>query len=351
MSTPAKIAYVIDPRFRGGTSSAVAAELEVVSAFAKVEVYALSTAMFSGQAVAPQLARACARLNIPLTWDPVDISADLVILHNPSCLKFQDRLGTRILTDRLIVVTHENFVRPGGHEGFDVATCLDQIARASVALRRELAPISAWNRETVLQWSAKHSPAHGWEVLEEDWFNICAFDFLPPNPAPADRRGRHSRPGFEKFPGPAAMLQCFPETARRNLILGADAFLKAGLVPEHWDARPFGAMPVADYFDQIDFFVYFTAPTWRESFGRVLAEAIAAGKIAITDPETARTFSGAAIAAQPEQVNDIIASYIAHPKDYEADVRAAQEHLKQFSPDCFADRFGTLLTGPARVYA
>ena len=40
----------------------------------------------------------------------------------------------------------------------------------------------------------------------------------------------------------------------------------------------------------IDFFVYFTAPTWQESFGRVVAEAIAAGKVVLTNPDIGATF-------------------------------------------------------------
>ena len=49
-------------------------------------------------------------------------------------------------------------------------------------------------------------------------------------------------------------------------------------------------MKVPDFLASIDFFVYFTHPLLRESFGRAIAEAIAAGKLVITDPETAGPF-------------------------------------------------------------
>lgn len=338
-----KIAYVVDPRFRGGTSSAVAAELEVVCRLARIEVHALSTAMFSGRSVAPQLSDALARLNIPLIWDAPEIAADLVIFHNPSCLKFQSDLATRILAPRLIVVTHENFLRPGGAEGFDVAACLDQIARGSVTVCRQLAPISPWNRTTVRDWFETHHLEQPWEVLGDDWFNICAFDVAAPTTSPADRRGRHSRPGFEKFPQPGVMQQCFPESAQSNVILGADSFLRDGGVRSHWTAYPFGALSVSQYFEQIDFCVYFTAPTWRESFGRVLAEAIAAGKIVITDKHTAKTFDGAAVTATPEEVDGIVQRYIAAPETYQRDVRAAQKKLERFSPRHFEKLFVRML--------
>jgi hypothetical protein len=45
--------------------------------------------------------------------------------------------------------------------------------------------------------------------MAEDWINICDFPFAPPTPAPRDRRGRHSRPGFEKFPLPRTWTSAF----------------------------------------------------------------------------------------------------------------------------------------------
>ncbi|MBW4708917.1 hypothetical protein KX928_14100 [Roseobacter sp. YSTF-M11] len=343
MSMYPTVAYVLDPRFRGGTSSAVAAELDLVSGLARVEVHALSTAMFSGRSVAPQLGDALARLTLPLIWDAREIAADIVIFHNPSCLKFQDTLATRIVANKLIVVTHENFLRPGGAEGFDVAKCLELIGDSSTVLQRAIAPISPWNRQTVDSWVSTQSPKHDWAVQPWDWFNICSFEMQAPTPHPADRRGRHSRPGFEKFPQQDVMDLCFPEAAEQNVILGADSYLRDGSAPAHWTLYPFGGLSVSQYFEQIDFCVYYTAPTWRESFGRVLAEAIAAGKIAISDPQTAQTFDGAVIGAAPSEVNDIVRRYISDPVRYQRDVVSGQGKLGKFSSTAFEATFNTLL--------
>ena len=65
---------------------------------------------------------------------------------------------------------------------------------------------------------------------------------------------------------------------------------------------------MADFLSGIDFFVYFTNPNWRESFGRVIAEAIAAGKLVITDPGTAATFGDAVVASDGADVDGIIAA-------------------------------------------
>ncbi|MFZ1727576.1 MAG: hypothetical protein WAU13_13075 [Albidovulum sp.] len=334
------IAYVIDPRFPGGTSSAVAQELRVSSRMANVTVHAVSSNMFSGTDIAPQLKTALADLGLNVIWDQPTIAADTIIIHNPSFLKFQKKWEVKIIARHVIVVTHENFLRPSQIQAFDVASCLDLIDRSALALRKTIAPISAYNRQTVGDWLALN-PTCQWNILTQDWFNICDFPVQVPNPSPADRRGRHSRPGFEKFPGLADMDHCFPDHAVCNIILGGDTYISDGLLRPHWDIHPFRAIEVADFFAMIDFMVYFTAPTWRESFGRVLAEAIATGKVVISDAGTASTFGGAVIAATPLEVDEIIAHFIAHPLEYKKHILKAQTRLADFS----AEAFGRMLHG------
>lgn len=338
MGTP-RIAYVLDPRFPGGTSAAVAEELAAVRPLVRPEVHAVSSRMFAGQGIAPVLDAALDAAGIAPVWDAPTIAAGTAVLHNPAFLKFEKSLGRRIIAEELIVVTHENFLRPGGAEGFDVAGCLDRIDRGSLALRKTLAPVSPLNRATVADWAARNGLRPGWRIAAEDWFNICAFPLQPPTPAPRDRRGRHSRPGFEKFPSRAVLERCFPVHAEANVILGAEVLMTEGAAPPHWQLHPFRGLDLADYFGMIDFMVYFTAPTWQESFGRVLAEGIAAGKVVISDPATAAGFGGAVVAARPEEVDAIIAGFVAEPSRYAAQVRAAQARLARFSAEAFRTRF------------
>ena len=342
MRNDVRIAYLIEPRFRGGTSGAVARELAVAAGIGRVSVHAVRSAMFRDDAVAPALADAMDDLGIALEWAQGPVAADIVILHNPSFLRFQAALDLRIVARELVVVTHENFLRPGGHEAFDVARCLRQIDVASLALRKTLAPVSPANRRTVVDWLAGAGADARWDICDWDWHNICDFEMRAPTAAPADRRGRHSRPGYEKFPPPDVMDACFPRHAAANVILGAEPVLREAAERPHWAVYPFGAMPVEAFFGMIDFHVYFTAPTWRESFGRVLAEAIAAGKVAISDPETASTFGGGVIGAAPGEVDALIAAMIADPRRYRDHVRAAQAALAAFSAASFGRRLAGL---------
>ncbi len=342
---PGRIAYVLDPRFPGGTSSAVAQELRTLAPLYRPTVHAVRSSMFSGDTPAPPLAAAFEALQIEPVWDADVISADTVILHNPSFLKFQTEFGRRILCRHLIVVTHENFQRPGGAEAFDVAGCLAQIDRATLALKKSVAPISAHNRATVVAWARRFGVPTGWGVLDGDWFNICDFTMMPPAASPRDRRGRHSRPGFEKFPPRDDLDLCFPAHAEANVILGAEILIAEG-APPHWQLFPFRGLELPRYFEMIDFMVYFTAPTWQESFGRVLAEGIASGKVVISDPATAAGFGGGVIGAHPAEVDGIIGAFLADPGHYGDHVRSAQAALAQFSAHAFRTRFAELLRLP-----
>jgi hypothetical protein len=342
LSLPFRIAYVIDPRFPGGTSAAVAAELRAIGREGRISVHAIRSAMFGTQPVSPQIEAALADLGLSLIWDAPEIAADLVVLHNPLFLKRDRVLATRIIARHLVVVTHENLLRPGGDEGFDADHCLGVIDRASMVLRKSLAPISTHNRTTVTAWlAAQRRP--GWGILAQDWFNICDLAILEPTDAPKDRRGRHSRPGFEKFPGLEDMDLCFPKHALSNIILGAEIFLKGELPRTHWRMLPFRSMPVDEFLTHLDFMVYFTSSRWRESFGRVLAEGVAAGKVVISDPATAETFHGAVIGAHPTEVDGIIDGFVQSPARYRDHVLQAQARLGAFSASEFRLMFSRVL--------
>lgn len=340
-----RLNLVIDPRFNGGTSSAVARELYALAPLCDLSVTAISSSFFKGKTVHPLIARACADLSVPLIWDPDVVASDIVALHNPCFLKFDTTLRTRMICDRLFVICHENFVRPDGPEGFDVSHCLDLISQNAVARKKYLAPISTWNRQCTSDWMSKNPTS--WDIAPLDWTNICDFTLIAPTNAPRDRRGRHSRPGADKFPPLPELLCAFSENCESVRILGADG-LGIEDIPQNWDLLDFGTEPVDRFLKTIDFFVYFTHPFLQESFGRVIAEAIAAGKVVITSPATAATFGDAVIAASPEDVDAIVARMIADPALYEAQVLRGQAALRYFDATAVQDRFQHLLAQTSR---
>ncbi|MFT3972567.1 MAG: hypothetical protein QM699_03685 [Amaricoccus sp.] len=338
-----RVALLVEPRFPGGTSGAVAAEIRALAPHVNLSVMALATSMFRDRPVHPEIARALDDAGLSLRPAPPVVRADAIVLHNPSALKFETALAPRLSAARTIVVTHENFTRPGGHEGFDVGHCLGLVAGRIAGGDRLLAPVSAANRRTVADWlTARAEP--GWTLAGGDWPNILDPAFVAPTDRPRDRRGRHSRPGPEKFPGLAALRAQFPPHAERCAILGADAFLAdREAVPGHWELLPFGTMPVAEFLAGIDFLVHFTNPLWRESFGRAIAEAIIAGKLVITDPDTAASFGPGVIGDDGRGVDAIVARHVADPVRYAATVRRAQADLARHRPEAVVPRLLALL--------
>ncbi|MBA3910289.1 MAG: hypothetical protein C0524_10485 [Rhodobacter sp.] len=338
MTRRPSLALVLDPRFGGGTSSAVAREILALAPDFDLRVAFIESGMFrGGRAVHPRIVDALEETGIGAAWDPPVIQAETIVLHNPSFLKFDTSLKSRLNCARAVVVAHENFLKPDGTEGFDVGKTLAIIAARLPPCPRTIAPVSRYNRRTVAAWlSGPGAGTEGWDIAPVEWFNICDFALLPPTASPRDRRGRVSRAGFEKFPDMATMLRHFPPHADHCAILGADTFLLPGVKPPpHWALVPFGGAEVATFLTAIDFFVYFTHPNLRESFGRVVAEAIASGKIVITDPGTAETFGNAVIPSDGHDLDQIIAGFIAAPDRYRAFVTAAQQGLAAFSADAF----------------
>ncbi len=335
------LAIIAEPRFSGGTSAALASELRLLSRMSglRIKVHGVRSAMFGARRrCAPVLEDALQECALPLIWDSPHVSAQIAVLHNPSFLRHDRQMPPRISAHALIAITHENFLRPGGGLSYDVGHTLRLIEARSLAERRILAPVSPHNRATVQAWLARPENAafaKRWEVLGENWFNICDFEMLPPADLIADRRGRLSRPGLEKFPPQEALEACFPPHAQSNVILGADNLLPLAPSHPHWQLLPFGTREVADFLAEIDFMIYFTAPTWRESFGRVIAEAIAAGKLVITDPETAAPFPGV-LKARPDEVDALVARHVSQPRLYREAVLKAQAGLQGYAPAQFA---------------
>lgn len=338
MTRRPSLALVLDPRFGGGTSSAVAREILALAPVFDLSVAFIDSGMFrGGRSVHPRIIDALEQTGTCATWDPPVIQAETAVLHNPSFLKFDKLLKSRINCARAVVVAHENFLKPDGTEGFDVGKTLAIIADRLPPCPRAIAPVSHYNRRTVAAWlSGAGVGTKDWDIAPIEWFNICDFALQPPTAIPRDRRGRVSRPGFEKFPDMATMLRHFPSHADHCAILGADTFLLPGATPPaHWTLVPYGAADVQAFLTEVDFFVYFTHPNLRESFGRVVAEAIAAGKVVITDAGTAETFGKAVISSDGRDLDRIIADFVAAPDRYRAFVRSAQQQLASFSADAF----------------
>ena len=131
------VAYLIEPRFPGGTTSAVCEELkEVAKNTRHIKVFFYDSKMFTGREISAKITQVLEELGIVPEWCPAQISADFVIIHNPSFLKFEERVRFKIISKKIYVVTHENFLLPTGRLSYDILSTLNAVNQNSTAIEK-----------------------------------------------------------------------------------------------------------------------------------------------------------------------------------------------------------------------
>lgn len=334
-----QIAVIGSHRFPGGTSTAVAEELGVLCSLGDVCFYQADVKMLRANPINAALFQSLRKHDIPIKDAKDVISADIAIIHNPSVFKFEHELTFRVLAREVFVVMHENPVNAFNKPNFDFPRILQMLHAASITPHFVIAPISGVSRALIEKAGLPY------ELSRSDWFNIWSGQMTAPTQAPRNRRGRHSRPGVEKWPRPWLLDKCFPADAE-NHILGAPPGLGEKLGPRaNTYLYDFGSMRVPKFLGLIDFMIYFHSEAWRESFGRTVAEAIAAGKLVITHPYMEATFGKACIYADPDEVDAIVSHFVANPASYAEQVETGQQILMtRNSPETFLREWGQTLT-------
>ena len=193
---------------------------------------------------------------------------------------------------------------PGRRRGVRRRHCLGLVAARTAGGELLLAPVSAANRATVAAWLARR-PASGWTPAPA---RLAEHRRAPAVAEPTRAPPRPPRPplaaGLREVPAARRPARgSFPPTPSAARMLGADTLL---LDPDG-AAAALGAPPLrrdaGRRLPRRASTSSSTSPTrcWRESFGRAIAEAIAAGKLVITDPATAATFGPGVVADDGER--------------------------------------------------
>jgi hypothetical protein len=106
--------------------------------------------------------------------------------------------------------------------------------------------------------------------------------------------------------------------------------LKNGFIsPEelaNWDVHLFNSIPVGDYLDNLDFFVYFHNPGMKEAYGMAILEAMSNDVVCILPEGFRIVFGSAAVYCEVSDVQDRLRELWANPRLY----RSQQERGRQF---------------------
>ncbi len=173
-------------------------------------------------------------------------------------------------------------------------------------------------------------------VGSTDWVNIIDTSVWrrtkrPQHGGPV-RIGRHSRDFPSKWLGSAdELLGAYPaDTAFDVRVLGGAEVPRSvlGSLPRNWTVYPYNSVPVPDFLQDLDVYVYFPARDYAEAFGRAPLEAIAAGVPTIVPEEFRPLFGDAALYCSPQEVPEVVARLMADADTYEDQVQRGIDHLE-----------------------
>ena len=342
-----------DPRFSGGTSAAVAADVRAMSDAGLNVGLALvqSVGFFQDSDTENQSILQLSDLPgvTQVQLDPAKpLKCDIAFFHHPSVFENPVVKKAPVRASRSLLVAHQPLFLGDSALAFDPFRVQRNVQR-QFGQSLLWAPVSGICRQ---QFRA-YAPLL--RMTTEDWPN--AFDvsaWIPRRDklqSPVLAIGRHGRAHPDKWPATgdeiALSLPAGPDA--KISVMGADpAFLEdKGVDISDWSILAFNEQPVADYLDALDVFSYHHSPLWVESFGRTIAEAMLMGVRCVLSPALRPTFGSHALYGTPAEVPDILEHIRANLDAERAAALDAREHcIKSYSTQSVVRRFEALKTDP-----
>lgn len=342
------IIVVTDPRFQGGTSTAIAAEVaaSVLAGYTVGLVCLEAGNIRQPLPFNPKLSQLIDAGKLTLVWPGSPVQCTLGLLHNPYTAALIPVQPVQIAAkNRLLVVHHPPF-DANGMAYYDTAI-VDRNAQDILGGPVTWVPVGPNAR------CGFDDLADAPTLAPYDWPNVIDAAAwrrsAPLTPREKLTIGRHSRPDMRKFPDDReSFVTIYGEDTDVHVdLMGCPAELRDHLSPllPSWACRPFGALDVADYLDQLDVFVYFHRSDWVEAFGYTVLEAMARGVPCVLDATMAPSFEGACVIAAPE---DALSAARSLAKDPEPTRQAAFALIAaRHSFEAVAKRLKDLIGPPA----
>ncbi len=317
MSRTFDVIMIAEPRFAGGTSSALIADVQALSEMGvRIGLLFVQSSYLRDGVDLPnrRVLDLLDLSNVEMAPSGGCITAETVFLHHPMIFYYGVAERVDLSAKRAIVVAHQAPFRGDGSLEYDPLSIQRTIHR-SFGLRPLWAPISGLCRQQLECFAPLI------RLTSEDWINVFdPADWVPRRTIFSDRLvtiGRHGRADPMKWPASAIEVeQSLPVGSDRRIrVMGCpqNALNDFGTNTGEWNIIPFGAQPVTDFIDALDVFSYHHHPRWTETFGRTVAEAALMGRICILGQSLAATFKDIAIIAPPPEVSAIIDRLAADP--------------------------------------
>lgn len=342
-----EVLIFLDPRFPGGTTSAVLAEITALSKIGITPGLCMVRGpVMSGwrdyhRGVVEVLESGKARL--------MDVKepcrCNVALIHHPMLFHHMPAYPIDFQAEHLLLVLQHPPLSGSGASEYDLRGIMRNI-EACLGRAAMLAPVGPAVRKQLDGLIEKE------KVLPFDWHNLVDDELWRQRLArPKNDRiiiGRHSRPEGRKYPLELeTALDAYPTAPRFEVrMLGADASTlekRWGQVPHEWTLEPFREGGVHPFLEELDYWVFHHGPEWIEAFGIAIVEAILTGVPAILPPHFKPLFQEAALYGDPIETLEIIDQLEAEPAAYEAHVNKARTlALSRFGQGAEASRFNKI---------
>lgn len=345
------IVLVGDPRFEGGTGTAMASEAKALSdAGYKIGFLPVESALLRRpRPMHPGLQGLISTGAVHLIAPLARVKARLCILHHPQLFETYPVLPIDLVADETVLVVHHPPKDGAGRPYYDAAA-INRIV-TDLFGPTSWAPVGPKVRAAFagMPGAPSLTPDDWVNVLDDQALALARDGFLGGLPV----IGRHSRPDPQKWPATReAFLAAYPadpDIRVRLLGYGPELDAVVGARPANWDVLPFNALSVRQFLGSIDFFVYFHGPRWIEAFGYAVIEAMASGAVAILPPDFAPLFGEAAICCPVGEVADRVRALHRDVAAYRRQSAAGQALVRDlFGPARAVHRVAERIGPPAR---
>ncbi|SCW82822.1 UDP:flavonoid glycosyltransferase YjiC, YdhE family [Rhizobium mongolense subsp. loessense] len=339
------VVHAADPRFHGGTSSALRTELKAANQWG----VSCGLLPFLGQRTRElgvfdsRTAAVIEQSNTVWLTGSEEATCDILLAHHPAVFERMPRSPVRLQPRRVVCVVHHPLFDGNRVPQYDlgvVERVLDRLFGVPVVF----APVGPKVRSQ-FDSIGTESPA----LLRHDLWNMVdlAEWASPQRTAPTGtvNLGRHTRADPAKWPSSADELRAaYPDTPNFAIkVLGGAPTSIQPWIGSNWQISPFAQNSVPDFLRRLDFYVYFHSPQWVEAFGVCIAEAMASGLVTVLDPSFEGLFEGGAVYCNVAETRNVIERFVASPSTYLQQSNAARELVRRkFAIDQYSHRMARL---------
>lgn len=335
------IIHAGDPRFLGGTASAIRNELKA-AASAGMRCAFVPFVGPRGQLLRPfhsGIASLLAEKSIAWLAGDTPATCDILFAHHPFVFERMPSSPIRIVPSRVVCVAHHPPFDGNGTEQYD----LERVEKVLTTLFEAPVTFASVGPKVRAEFGrlGNDSPP----LLPNDFFNILDLSEWPlierRHPKGSAVIGRHSRADLTKWPdGEEAIALAYPGDARFKIsVLGGIPPELKPLAGPNWSVKPFSDRGIQDFLSTLDIYAYFHSRGWIEAFGISIAEAMATGLVTVLDPSFEGLFEDGAVYTELKHAATVYERLLGSPSLYARQAAAARRLIEsKFSLDSYPAR-------------